>query len=122
MADSNPASGAPAKAAPVKRTMAPAARPPGGVDDHRPTDMLRNLSPAELQDLRNRVDQELRARAAQPTEPSFGVSAGTAAELEDRDRRIKAGEDPDKIVVASPFTGRRLDADGEPVDDDDNKR
>lgn len=126
MADSNPTGGTPSKATtPAKKTMAPAARSPEGADDDRGSWLNRSLQGVgadDLQTLRNRIDRELRRRAAEPDEPSFGVSAGTAAELDERERRIAAGEDPDKIVVTSPFTGRKLDENGNPIEEDDDEK
>lgn len=116
MADTTSTPAAPVKAAPTKRTMAPAARDPEGADNTNRA--LQSMAVARLQALRVDIDRELRRRAAEPGEPSFGVSAGTQFELDERERRVAAGEDGDRIVVASPFTGRPLDDQGEPIADE----
>lgn len=121
MTDTSNTPATPAKATPAKATratMAPAARSAEGADDDRGSWLNRSLqgvSVDDLQTLRNRIDKELRRKAAEPSEPSFGISEGTRDELEQRDRAA----DPSSVVVSSPFTGRPLDKDGEPVADDD---
>lgn len=85
-----------------RRTMAPAARDPGGADD-RPAQATADDGRSWVDDL---DDRELDALAADvqrarlrrdraPRDPSFGLSEGERAELEATGRTV------------SPFTGER---------------
>lgn len=102
----------PVKAA-QRKAMAPAGRTAEGADDDRGSWLNRSLqgvSVDDLQTLRRRIDAELRRKAATPEEPSFGLSEGTRVELEQNG------------TATSPFTGRTLGKDGEPVAVDDENR
>lgn len=119
MATSTP--NTPSKAAPAAapKTMAPAARAPEGEDIDRGSWLnrsLRAVSTTDLQMLRTRIDAELRRPERVVGEPSFGISEGTRVELEQREHLRQTNPDAAaKTVVASPFTGAELDADGEPI-------
>lgn len=102
------------KPAPVKATMAPAARDPEGVRPAAGPD-LEGMSLDELQALKRRVDAALAGAGRKPAEPSFGMSEGTRQEL--LQREALRDSDPvaaDAQVVSSPFTGAPVDGDGSP--------
>jgi hypothetical protein len=76
------------------------------------------VSVDDLQTLRSRIDYELRRKESRPDEPSFGMSEGTRAELENREEvRKRNPEAADRMVVASPFTGAELDENGKRIAD-----
>jgi hypothetical protein len=92
---------APAKAT-ARKTMAPAARRPGGADDETYDKTLQNLSDAELDRLEQAIRRARNDRVRKPQAPSFGVSEGERAELEQH------GE------TSSPWTGQKITGDGSP--------
>lgn len=87
------------KATGARRTMAPAARRPGGADEFAG---LAELDAAALERLDAAVRKERTRRARHPEPPSFGLSEGERVELEQH------GE------TNSPWTGERIEGDGRP--------
>lgn len=91
----------PTKAAP-RKTMAPAARRPGGADDEAYDKSLQGLSDAELDKLEQALRRARNDRARRPIEPSFGLSEGERVELEQHGK------------TRSPWTGEEITGDGSP--------
>lgn len=106
------------KAQPVKATMAPAARQPGGADDPADTPagrsaeakadrtddarVLEHMSDERFAEIEAAVRTERARRGRQPHMPSYGLSEGERADLEQR------GE------TTSPWTGEKITGDGAP--------
>jgi hypothetical protein len=93
--------------APVKATMAPAARDPEGAgkpvnERASRVDSLMGMSDREFEQLASDVSEARRRRATRPLAPSFGMSEGERTELEQH------GE------TTSPWTGERIEGDGSP--------
>jgi hypothetical protein len=98
---------APVRAAAPRKTMAPAARRPAGDDERTPDEReqdsrLVGMSNDELDKLADAVRVEQRRRARHPEPPSFGLSEGERAELEQHGK------------TTSAFTGREITGDGAP--------
>lgn len=101
MAD-NSETPAPAKAA-ARKTMAPAARRPGGADETSVDEYaasLERLSEKELDNLERALRDARTRRVRHPQQPSFGLSEGERQELEQNGS------------TTSPWTGRRIEGDG----------
>lgn len=103
MADNSDTPNPPTKAAPARKTMAPAARRPAGDDERASTAAsLKRLDDREFDELEQAVREERSRRGRQGlSEPSFGLSEGERQELE------MTGK------TTSPWTGRVIEGDGQ---------
>lgn len=93
---------APAKAT-ARRTMAPAARRPGGSDETTVDEFaasLERLNERELEALERALRDVRTRRVRHPQPPSFGLSEGERQELEQHGS------------TTSPWTGQKIEGDG----------